>query len=173
VADLLAEFSDAHALAKAVEALRAAGLRDLEAFTPFEVGEVQAALALPRPRIPRAALAGAVLGCGAAFLLQWWLTAWNYPLNVGGRPLASFPAFVPIAFEGAILGGALGAVIGFLVSCRLPRLWHPLFEVEGFERASVDRFFLRIGRRDPAWDQARVLHVLHESGALRLHEVER
>ena len=172
MADLLAEFSDAHALADAVRQLRDAGLTELETFTPFEVCEVQESLPLRRPRLPLACLVGGAVGAGAAFLVQWWLNAWNYPLNVGGRPLDSFPAFVPIAFEGAILGGALGTVIAFLAYCGLPRLWHPVFEVEGFERASVDRFFLRISRRDPRYDQALVLRLLRASGSLQLHEVE-
>lgn len=141
--EMLAEFGAPGDLVRAIVALSAAGVRDLETFTPFDVPGVRDALADKKPPTALICLLGALAGGALAYWIQWW-TSFDYPLNVGGRPIHAIPSFIPIAFEGTILGGALATVAIFLWRCRLPRLWHPLFEVEGFERATDDRFFLQV-----------------------------
>jgi hypothetical protein len=111
--------------------------------------------------------AGLTFG-GAAYLLQWWINVIDYPLNIGGRPYHSAPAFIPITFEMAVLFGGAAALISAIVLGGLPRLWHPVFEVDGFERASIDRFWVAVGAGDPALDRARVTAALNSAGALRV-----
>ncbi|WP_373047314.1 DUF3341 domain-containing protein [Vulgatibacter sp.] len=168
--DLLVEFGAADALLDAVRACRALGLRRLETFTPYPIRDVQEALALPRSRIPWLCLVGGLVGASLAYLAQWWMNGVAWPLNVGGRPLHSAPAFVPITFESGVLGAALGAVVSFLAFAGLPRLWHPVFEVEGFERASVDRFFLHVDAAEV--DAPGLREALRRARALRIVEMQ-
>jgi len=169
--DLLAEFEEPEALVEAIHLLREAGLRELESFTPYPIRDVQEALDLPRSRIPLYCLAAGLAAGAYAYLIQWWMNGFDYPLNVGGRPLDSAPAFIPSTFEGTVLGASLAAFFGVLAFAGLPRLWHPVFEVEGFERASIDRFFLRVGCDQERFDVHRVLPLLREARALRVVEL--
>lgn len=173
MADLIAEFSDPEALLRAVERLKKEELHQLETFTPYPLRDVEEALAHPRSPIPLVCLAGGLGGCFYALLIQWWMNAFDYPLNVGGRPLDSFPAFIPSTFEGTVLAAGLSSFVALLAFSGLPRLWHPVFEVPGFERASIDRFFLRIDSQQPGFDTARVQWLLRDAKALRISEVER
>ena len=173
MADLVAEFADAESLLRAIEKLQGAGLRALEAFTPWQAHDVQEALRLPRSRIPRWCFAGGLAGGVAGYAIQWWTNAVAWPLDVGGRPLHSAPAWIPATFEGTVMGASLCTAIALLAAARLPRLWQPVFEVEGFERASIDRFFLRVGGTQSGADEGRALRILHEARALRTSEVER
>jgi hypothetical protein len=167
--DLVAEYEGADALVEAIESLQRAGIDRLEAFTPHIVEEVQVLLDRRRGGIPRWCFAGGAAGGAAGYAIQWWTNAVNYPLNVGGRPLLSAPAWIPATFEGAVLGASLGAVISLLAWCGLPRLWHPLFEIDGFERASVDRFFLHV--QAPGGERSRVLDALRGTRALRVQDL--
>jgi hypothetical protein len=148
-AGLLAELTTADAMVDTLRALRERGYTMLDAWSPYPVREAEDAIALPRSPVPLivfcAALTGAVLG----YLIQWWTAAVSYPLDVGGRPAHAAPAFVPITFETTILFGGLAAFLSALALARLPRLHHPLDEVPGFERASIDRFFVGVDARDP------------------------
>lgn len=171
---LLAEFDDPEALAAAVRALRAEGWTRLAAFTPYPVESVQEeleALAPRRSRIPLAALLAGLGGGGLGLWVQAWTSAVDLPLDVGARPLFSWPAFVPVAFELTVLGAALATFVGFVVAAGLPRLWHPLFEVEGFERATIDRFFLGVDAADPRFSPERLAGRLRDLGALRVAAV--
>lgn len=168
---LLAEFGTPEALLAAAARLRALGVTHLDAFTPYPVPGLEATLGLRRSRIPAAVLVCALLGGAAGYLAQWWMNAVSYPLNVGGRPLHSAPAFVPITFEMCVLGGALAAFVGLLVATHLPRLWDPVFEVEGIERATIDRFFLAIERDDPRFGAVPLRGTLEQLGALRIAEL--
>lgn len=141
---LLAEFPDAHSLARAARALRRRPELTLDAYTPYSSEEVREALALSPSRLPYLVFLAACLGAGFAYWLEWYTNAHQYPLNVGGRPPHMPLAFVPIAFEMGVLAAALAAVAGVLVLGKLVRLWDPVFEVPGFEGASVDRFWLRV-----------------------------
>jgi len=141
---LLAEFPDAHSLASAARRLRSHPELTLDAYTPYSSEEVREALALPPSRLPYLVFLAACLGAGFAYWLEWYTNAHQYPLNVGGRPPHMPLAFVPIAFEMGVLAAAVAAVAGVLVLGKLVRLWDPVFEIPGFEGASVDRFWLRV-----------------------------
>ena len=164
---LLAEFAGPDALLHAARALREEGLVRMEAFTPYALPELEETLQRRRSRIPLHCLLGGIAGGLLALFFQWFLNARLYPLNVGGRPLRSIPAWIPITFELTVLFAALGAFVGLLASCGLPRLWHPLFDVPGFHRASIDRFFLAIDEADGRFDPSRHLALLEHFGALR------
>jgi hypothetical protein len=171
---LIAEFGDDAALAKAIERARELGVRELDAHTPYSTERVRDALAAPPSRLSRAVLAAGVLGAGAAYGLEWFLVAHLYPLNVGGRP-PHFPlGFVPITFEMAVLFGSLTAFAGALWLGRLLRLWAPVFEVDGFERASSDTFWLTL-KLDAGSAQAtsaeRLSAELAALGALSVREL--
>jgi hypothetical protein len=148
----LAEFGDPEALARALRALGDRGLRKLDAYTPYSTEVVRAALAAPPSRLPIAILGGGVLGSLGAYALQWLLVAYLYPLNVGGRPPHMPLAFVPITFEMGVLGAAFTAFFGVLYTGKLLSWWHPVFEVDGFESASVDKFWLSVDAADPLFD---------------------
>lgn len=145
---LLARFEDHHALVEAIHALRARGYTQLDAIVPYEVDEVERALAIPRTRITW--LAGGVSTlCGAlALLLLWWTNAHDYPIDVGGRPYFSFWTDIPITYETMILTCGVTAFVAFFAASGMPRLHHAWFSVEGTE----DGFWLAIDARDPEFD---------------------
>jgi hypothetical protein len=146
---LLVEFSSADALLDAVRKAREQGYRQIEAYTPFSVEGLTQALHLPPSRVPVITLIGGIIGGAGAFFMQWYSAVIDYPINSGGRPLNSWPAFIPATFELAILGAALAAFGGMLVLNGLPQLRHPLFEIDEFHLASRNRFFLCIRANDP------------------------
>ena len=128
------------------------GYRMMEAYTPFPVEGLAEALGYERNRVPEVVLTGGLVGGLLGFFMQWFSAVVNYPINVGGRPLNSWPAFIPITFEMTVLGAALSAVVGVLAMNGLPRPHHPVFGVPEFALASNDRFFLSIQARDPLFD---------------------
>jgi|SRR5436190_10624775 len=149
---LMAEFDDPNALVLAAERARHQGYRHMDAYSPFPIEELHDALGLPQTRLPLIVLIGGVVGCIAGFALQYWVSAIENPWNVGGRPLASWPAFIPITFECTILVAALSAVLGMLALNGLPMPYHPVFNVSRFALASRNRFFLCIEARDAQFD---------------------
>jgi hypothetical protein len=165
---LMAELTSGPQLVDAVRALRALGLTRLDAFTPYEVHGLEAALGVRRSRLPWIALVVGLAAGGSAYLLQWWINVVDYPLDIGGRPYHSAPAFLPITFEMSVLFAAAAALISALVLGGLPRLWHPVFEIDGFERATIDRFWLAVDGRDPALDRFQATTALEAAGALRI-----
>jgi hypothetical protein len=139
----LARFDSADAAVAAARALRARGISGLEIFASYEIDAAVEALELPRPRaVLRSGLISGLLGAGGSYLVQWYTAAVSYPLDVGGRPLHSAPAFIPITFEGGVLAAAFGAFFAFFALARLPRLWQPEFEVEGFGDTTRDGIWL-------------------------------
>jgi Protein of unknown function (DUF3341) len=157
---LLTEFGSPEDLALAARHLRARGQRKLDAYTPYSTDAVREALDLGQSPLSRLVFVGALLGAGGAYLLEWYTTAHLYPLNVGGRPPHMPLPFVPIAFEMGVLLAAFTAFFGVLVGGRLLKLWDPVFEVEGFESVSVDRFWLRVDESDAAFDPAHLQQEL-------------
>ncbi|CAN5226826.1 DUF3341 domain-containing protein [soil metagenome] len=165
---LAAELTSGDELKRCIEILRALGMSRFDAFTPYEVDGLQELLGVPRSRLPWIVLAAALLAGGGAYLLEWWINVVSYPLNIGGRPLHSAPAFLPLAFEMAVLFGSIAALVSALVLGGLPSLWHPMFEVEGFTSVSADRFWLAIGADDAALDRTSATAALEAAGATRV-----
>lgn len=141
-AGLLAEFQHSADLMAAATELRNRGFIAMDAFTPFPVAGLPEALGRRPSVLPWWVLCGGLLGGGGMYLLAWWVSVVAYPLNIGGRPLHSWPSFIPPTFEALVLGAAFGAIAGVLYLCGLPRLHHPVFEIGRFRAASTDAFFL-------------------------------
>ena len=166
---VLAEFGSAEAITAAAERLAKLGYRRMDAWTPYPIAALDPHLGIPRSPIPKLVLGAGIFGATFAYLLQTWMNAWDYPLNVGGRPLHSGPAWIPITFETTVLFAVLTSFFGVFAFCRLPRLHHPLHEIEGFERSTIDRFWLGIDTSDPLYDPSRVEQLLvADLGALRV-----
>jgi Alternative complex III, ActD subunit len=149
---LLAEFATADALVAAVKGARAAGFTRIDAYSPFPVEHLDEALGFTRNRVPLMALIGALVGGCGTYLMQWYSAVIDYPLNIGGRPLHSWPSFIVPTFEITILGAALAAFFGMLLANGLPRLNHPIFNALHFEHATRNRFFICIEASDPHFD---------------------
>ena len=150
---ILAEFSDPNELLHALRSAREEGYRDIEAYTPYPIEEVAEALHLHDNRLPLIVLLGGITGLVAGYALQYWTSVVDYPINVGGRPLNSIIAFIPVTFECTILFAALSAVLGMLALNGLPMPYHPVFHAPRFAQASRDRFFLCIEATDPKFDR--------------------
>jgi hypothetical protein len=164
---LMAEFETPAALVAAAERARLHGYRNMDAYTPIPIEELNEALGLRRTRLPRLVLAGGILGGLAGYGLEYWTMAVAYPMNIGGRPLHSWPHFIPVTFETTVLGAALSAFVGMWVLNRLPQPYHPVFNAPAFARASLDRFFLCIEATDPRFDRyatEKFLESLHPLG---------
>lgn len=168
---LLAEFKTADALLAAGRAARAHGYAQFEAYAPFAVEGLDELVGLKRNHVPLLTLLGGIVGGAGTYFLQWYSAVVDYPINVGGRPLHSWPSFLPATFEITILGAALAAVFGMLVLNGLPQLYHPLFAVEEFELATRNRFFLCLPARDPAFELQRSTELLQGLDPLLLREV--
>jgi hypothetical protein len=146
---LLAEFDDPTSLVVAAERARENGYVCMDAYSPFPIEELHHAIGMHHTRLPLIVLIGGLVGCFGGFGLQYWVSAVAYPINVGGKPLDSWPAFIPVTFECTILVAALACVLGMLALNRLPQPYHPVFNVPRFALASRNRFFLCIEARDP------------------------
>ena len=150
---LLAEFVTPQALLDAVLQAKARGYRKMDAFTPYPVEPICEEIEdHKKSKVPLLVLIGGLTGATVGFCFQLWISASAYPLNIGGRPLNSWPAFVPATFELTILFAAFAAVVGMFALNKLPQPYHPVFNVEGFERATQDRCFLLIEAEDPEFD---------------------
>ncbi len=169
---LLAEFGDAAGLVKATRAAREAGYRRLDAYSPYPIEELFDALHLHETHVPKVVLLGGILGLLAGFGLQYYTAVIDFPMNVGGRPIAAWPAWVVPAFETTVLFAALSAVLGMLALNGLPQPYHPVFNVARFAAASRDRFFLCIEATDPKFDLAATRELLAGLGAAEVSEVE-
>jgi hypothetical protein len=168
---MLAEFEDRERLLEAARSASAAGYRALDAYTPLPVEGLSDAIGFHHTRLPWVVFTGAALGALGGFGMQLYASAVHYPLNVGGRPLNSWPAFIPITFELTVLGASLFAVFGLLALNGLPTPYHPLFNVGRFEFASREALFLCIKSKDPKFDRARTRDFLESLGPRDVWEV--
>ena len=152
---LMAEFDDPTTLVAAAAEARREGYQSMDAYSPYPIEELHEALGAHHTKLPLIVLIGGLCGCIGGYALQLWASAVAYPINVGGKPYNSWPAFIPITFECTILAAALSAVLGMLALNRLPMPYHPVFNVPRFALASRNRFFLCIEARDAQFDLER------------------
>ena len=169
---LMAEFDTPVALIAATEKTRAAGYRRMDAYAPYPIEELVHALGHEHSKLPAMVLVGGVVGCITGLVFQWWVNVVAYPLNIGGRPTASWPAFIPATFELTILFASLTAVLGMLALNGLPTPYHPVFNAPGFSFASRDRYFLCVEARDPRFDLGETRRFLEGLGPAEVNEVE-
>ena len=165
---LAAEFVSANDLLVALQLLWERGYRRMDAFTPHPIEGLEEVLYLGRSRINWIVFPLAMAGAIFAFWLQWYCNAWSYPIDVGGRPPFAWVTDIPITFETGVLAASTVAFVAFFWTIGLPHLTHPLFEVEGFDRASIDRFWLAIDVADDHLDVARTSDELRAMAAVRI-----
>jgi len=168
---VLAQFDSPAALLAAAEGVRDAGYTHWDAHTPYPVHGLERAMGLRSSPVGWFVLVLGLSGAAGGMLLQWWVSTLAYPLVISGKPLFSWPAFVPIMFECGVLGGALGAVLGFLFLARLPRHHHPLFNSERFERVTDDAFFLSVEAADPRFAGEATAGLLARLGARHVEAI--
>ncbi|HEV3344840.1 MAG TPA: DUF3341 domain-containing protein [Pirellulales bacterium] len=168
---LMAEFETGDALLEGAGRAHEAGYRQMDGFSPFPLHGLSEALGFRRTRLPLVTLIGGLLGGGGAYFMLWYACVVSYPINIGGRPLHSWPAFIPITFELTVLGASFAALFGMLALNGLPRPYHPVFNVPEFVRASRDRFFLVIEARDPKFQLGDTRQFLESLKPERVFEV--
>jgi hypothetical protein len=168
---VMGEFGTPEQLIHAAKKTREEGYRHVDAYAPFPVEGLSEALRLHRSWVPFITLLGGLTGGLGGFGLQYWAAAITYPQNIGGRPLNSWPAFIPVTFELTILGASLSAVLGMLALNRLPQPHHPVFNVPRFTHASADRFFICIQARDKKFHLADTVRFLQGLNAHHVSEV--
>jgi hypothetical protein len=169
---VMGEFSTPEDLLAATKKTREAGYKHVEAYTPFPVEGLSEAVGFKWTAVPLLTLMGGVGGGLTGFGLQYWVAAITYPINIGGRPLNSWPAFIPVTFELTVLGASIFAVFSMLALNKLPQPYHPVFNVERFAQASTDKFFLCIEARDPKFDLVETSRFLQSLHAQHVNEVK-
>ena len=169
---LMAEFSDPNELIVAVRHTREAGYRNFDAYTPYPIEALTEALDIHDHRLPAVVLGGGIVGGLAGYALCYWTSVIEYPLNIGGKPFHSAPAFIVPTFETTILFAAFAAVLGMLALNGLPMQYHPVFNTPRFALASRDRFFLCIEAKDPKFDHDKVWAFLETLGSKAVMDVE-
>ena len=170
---LVAEFDEAEALLEAAKKVSAAGYRHAEAYSPFPIDGLSEALGFHRTPIPFLTLLGAAIVGGGGFFMMWFANVVHLPWNVGGRPMNSWPAFIPITFELSVLGASVTAAFSMLFLNRLPQPSHPMFNVDAFRAASIDRFFICIESDDPKFDLIETRNLLESLAPGAVMEVPR
>jgi hypothetical protein len=168
---LMAEFDNPTALVNAARTAREKGYRKLDAYSPFPIEELSEALHLHKNKLPLIVLMGGLLGGLSGYILQYYVTVVYFPINIAGRPLHSWPAYIVITFEMTILFAAIAAVFGLLALCGLPMPYHPAFNVPRFALASRNRFFLCIESGDPLFDHDKTSEFLETLGPREVSEV--
>ena len=169
---LMAEFDNPGDLLDASQKAYAEGYRKMDAYSPMPIHGLAEAIGFRTRLLPLLVLLGGIVGCVLGFYFMYWIAAVDYPLNVGGRPLNSWPAFIPITFECTVLFAAITAVLGMLGLNGLPQPYYPVFNSPRFALASRNRFFLCIEARDPRFDLAITRKFLEEAHSREVSEVE-
>jgi hypothetical protein len=169
---LMAEFDDANALVEAARKTYAAGYRKMDTYSPFPIEAAWEAMEVHDRPVSFFVLCGGIIGMIAGFGLCYWVSTTAYALNIGGRPLNSWPAFIPVTFEVTILIASFAAVLSMIGLNGLPMPYHPVFNVPAFVRASQDRFFLAIEAADPKYDSSKTFEFLKSLGPREINEVE-
>ena len=166
---LMAEFDNPSDAVAAARRVHDEGYRRVDAFSPYPVEELSEAIGVHKTLI---VLVGGLLGGSLGYLMQFYIEVIDFPINVGGKPYHSWPAFIPITFECTVLGAALFAVFGMLALNGLPEPYHPVFNAPNFALASRDRFFVLVESRDPKFDRERTAEFLRSLGPLEVTDVE-
>ncbi|MBA3322577.1 MAG: DUF3341 domain-containing protein [Pyrinomonadaceae bacterium] len=168
----MAEFDNPTDAVAAAERVYEAGYRRIDAFSPYPVEALSEAIGVHSTKMPLIVLIGGVLGGLGGYFMQYYVHVINYPLNVGGKPLHSWPAFIPVTFELTILGAALAAVFGMLALNGLPEPYHPVFNTPNFALASRDRFFVLVESLDPKFDRDATRAFLNSLGPREVTDVQ-
>lgn len=168
----LAQFESAHGIFHACEKVRDASYKKWDAMTPYPVHGLEGAMGMTRSKLPRFVFVMGISGASGAMLLQWWISAVDYPLIIAAKPYFSWQAFIPITFEVMVLFSAVSTVLGMLFLNRLPRWHHPLLKSERFARASDDKFFICIEADDPQFDGEKTAEFLQSLGASHVELLE-
>jgi hypothetical protein len=169
---VMAEFDNPTDLVTAARRTYEAGYRRINGYSPYPIEELSEAIGFHHTRLPLIVLIGGVLGGLGGFFMQYWMEVIDYPLNVGGKPYNSWPAFIPITFECTILCAALAAVFGMLALNKLPQPYHPVFNAPNFALATRDRFFLVIESKDPKFEHDSVIGFMQGFGPRDVSDVE-
>ena len=169
---IMGEFDNPSDLVAAARRTYEAGYRRVNGYSPYPIEELDEAIGFKRTSLPLIVLIGGILGGLGGFFMQYWMEVIDYPLNVGGKPYNSWPAFIPITFECTVLVAAFAAVLGMLVLNKLPQPYHPVFNAPNFVLATRDRFFLVIEANDPRFSHAETAQFLNTVGAKNVSDVE-
>ncbi|MGH9356050.1 MAG: DUF3341 domain-containing protein [Terriglobia bacterium] len=159
---VMAEFETSKDVLEAAHKVRDAGYRQVDAYSPFPVEGLSEAVGFPHTMVPVITFIGGLIGCCGGFFLQYYPNVMGFPLDIGGKPFDSWPAFIPITFELTILFAALFCFFGLIFLCGLPTPYHPVFNVPRFALASRDRFFLCIKSKDAKFDVEQVKSFLQD-----------
>lgn len=169
---VMAEFSNPTDLVAAARSTYEAGYRRINGYSPYPIEELSEAIGFTHSSLPLIVLIGGIVGGLGGFFMQYWMEVIDYPLNVGGKPFNSWPAFIPITFETTVLCAAFAAVFGMLALNKLPQPYHPVFNAPNFALATRDRFFLVIEANDPKFNHAEVVDFMKTLGAVEVNDVE-
>ena len=169
---VMAEFEGPNELVSAAHQTYAAGYRRINGYSPYPIEELWEAIGFTHTRLPLIVFIGGLLGGLGGFLMQYYIAVWDYPLNVGGKPYNSWPAFIPITFECTVLVAAFSAVLGMLLLNKLPQPYHPVFNAPNFALATRDRFFLVVEASDAKYDHEEVVALMKSLNPLDVVDVE-
>ena len=169
---IMAEFDNPSDLVAAARRTHEAGYRRINGYSPYPIEELSEAIGFTRTSLPLIVLIGGILGGLGGFFMQYWMEVIDYPLNVGGKPFNSWPAFIPITFECTVLVAAFSAVLGMLILNKLPQPYHPVFNAPNFALATRDKFFLVIEANDPKFRHDEATGFMKTLGAVGVSDVE-
>ncbi|HEU4873166.1 MAG TPA: DUF3341 domain-containing protein [Pyrinomonadaceae bacterium] len=169
---VMGEFENPTDLVAAARKVYSLGYRRINGYSPYPIEELSEAIGFTHTSLPLIVFIGGVVGGLAGFFMQYWIEVIDYPLNVGGKPYNSWPAFIPITFEMTVLFAAFSAVLGMLVLNKLPQPYHPVFNVPNFAMATRDRFFLAIEANDAKFKHEEVVELLKSLNAIEVNDVE-
>ena len=169
---IMAEFENPTDLVAAAQKVYSLGYRRINGYSPYPIEELSEAIGFTKTSLPLIVFIGGLIGGLSGFFMQYWIEVIDYPINVGGKPTNSWPAFIPITFEMTVLFAAFSAVLGMLILNKLPQPYHPVFNLPNFALATRDRFFLAIEANDAKFNHAEVVDLLKSLNAVAVNDVE-